>query len=135
MKKLFLSTLATCALFSCAYNKVPINELSPVTPLDTNQRLLSFKLDIQPIFEQYCNSCHSSSPTDPINTPGYALFDDLSELQNYALEPSSADKKYTLIQAQIRFIESPGMPYNKPPLPDSLIKKIESWISLGAPIE
>jgi hypothetical protein len=54
-------------------------------------------------------------------------------LQNYALSPSTVNPIYTKITARIRHIEFPGMPFNRPPLAEEDIKKIETWIKNGAP--
>lgn len=133
MKEVVLFVGMTCILFSCAYHKVPKEELNPAS-LNTDPRPLDFTLDIKPIFEQHCNVCHSASSKDP-NTPGYAFFDNPAELQTYALKTSTVNKNFTVMQARLRDIESPAMPLGKSPLPDSLLKKIDAWISLGAPVQ
>lgn len=128
---LLLSILYLAA--SCANNKMKQEEIAPVL-IDTTKRPLSFKLDIQPIFQNNCIVCHSASSTNP-NRPDGAFFDDLSELKRYATTASRVDRRYSVIQARIRGIENPAMPLNRPALPDSLIQKIDAWTSMGAPVE
>ncbi len=64
--------------------------------------------------------------------PGYAFFNDFNVLRSYSLAPSTANPNYTKIQARIRHIEFPGMPFNEPMLPEEDIVKIETWIKEGA---
>lgn len=118
---------------SCANNKMKEEEIAP-SVVDTSKRPLSFKLDIQPIFQNNCIECHSATSTNP-DRYRFAFFDNLSQLKTFATTASTVDKKYSVIQARLRGIEKPAMPYNRPPLPDSLIQKIDAWTSMGAPVE
>ena len=115
------------ALYSCSYNKAEAFDPSG-SPVD-------FQKDIKPIIVQNCVMCHSDTATHP-DRPGYALFlknnNDFSEFRKFAIATSSANASYTKIPARLRGIESPAMPFNKPSLPDSTIKKIEKWIKQGA---
>jgi hypothetical protein len=70
--------------------------------------------------------------TDP-DKAGYAFLDNLDELRRYALKPSTSNPSMTTLQARIRFVEYPGMPFKKDPLAESDIQKIEAWINAGAP--
>jgi hypothetical protein len=92
----------------------------------------SFNADIKPIIESRCYRCHSTTATDP-ERPGYAFFDDFAELKYFALKKSVVNPSYTTLQARLRYIESPGMPFNQDPLPEEQIRLIESWIGAGAP--
>lgn len=92
----------------------------------------SFSADIKPIIESRCYQCHSTNASDP-HRPGYAFFDDFEELKRYALKKSTVDPSYTTLQARLRYIESPGMPFEQDPLPEDQIRLIESWIGAGAP--
>lgn len=94
--------------------------------------IVSYKVDIKPILVNNCYSCHSLSASDPAK-PGYAYLDIFDQLKYYALSPSTRNPSYTTLQARLRFIETPGMPYKKTPLDDSLIKKIDDWVKAGAP--
>jgi len=111
-------------LIACTYDKA-----EEVKPAIFNG---SYKTDIQPIIEANCYSCHSSTATDP-KRPGYAFFDDFDELKRYALKPSTVNAELTTLQARLRQVEFPGMPFEKDPLPESEIQLIESWINGGAP--
>ena len=109
---------------SCTYNQA--SEVEP------NKLSVSYKLDIKPIIEANCYSCHTASSTDP-DKAGYAFLDNFEELKRYALRPSTSNAALTKLQARIRFVEFPGMPFKQPPLAESDIQKIEAWIKLGAP--
>jgi hypothetical protein len=108
----------------CTYHDVALPDAQPF--------LGSFATDIKPIIESRCYSCHSANATDP-HRPGYAFFDDFEELQRYALKKSTSNPSYTTLQARLRYIESPGMPFEQDPLPEEQIVLIESWIAAGAP--
>lgn len=110
--------------FSCTYHKA-----EEVKPELLN---VSYAAEIQPIIEAHCYNCHSENATDP-DRPGYAFLDEYESLKRYALKPSVSNANYTTLQARIRFIEYPGMPFQQDPLPESDIQKIETWIKLGAP--
>ncbi len=111
-------------LVACTYDKA-----AEVDPIISN---VSYKDDIQPIISINCYSCHSSIATDP-ERPGYAFFDDFNELKRYALKPSTVNAELTTLQARLRQIEFPGMPFKRNPLPESEIQLIEKWIKAGAP--
>lgn len=93
---------------------------------------ISYLEEIQPIIEVHCYSCHSLNATHP-EKPGYAFLDDYEGLKKYALKTSVSNPSYSTLVARLRFIEYPGMPFKEDPLPDSEIKKIETWIKQGAP--
>ena len=114
---------STLFITSCTYDK------GTEVPFDSN---VSYSKDIQPIIENNCYTCHSSTATNP-EKPGYAFFDDFDELKRYATKTSTTNVAYTTLQARIRHIESPGMPFNRDPLPEAKILLIENWIKAGAP--
>lgn len=125
--KLFTALLflfAITFLTACTYDKAEV-----VEPIIFNG---SYIADIKPIIETNCYSCHSSTATDP-ERPGYAFLDDFDELKRYALKPSTVNPELTTLQARLRHVEFPGMPFKKDPLPESEIQLIESWIKAGAP--
>ena len=110
---------------SCTYDKgspPPVPQLSAV----------SYAKDIKPIIEKNCYECHSTTAENP-EKPGYAFFDKYEELKEYALKTSPTNASYTKIQARLRHIEFPGMPFKKDKLNDTIIAKIDSWIKAGAP--
>jgi hypothetical protein len=119
-------------LNACKYNKG--EDLGPIgSPVN-------FQTEIKPIIINNCVTCHSDTATNP-SKPGYAFFlqvkggsADFSVLQQYAIARSTANPAYTKLSARLRGIESPAMPFQRPPLPDSLIKKIENWSRQGAPL-
>lgn len=111
-------------VLGCTYDKA--------TEIDPTVSSVSYKDEIKPIIEANCYTCHSAIATDP-ERPGYAFFDDFEELKRYALKPSTSNAAYTTLQARLRQIEFPGMPFKKDPLPETEIQLIEKWIKAGAP--
>lgn len=115
-------------LNSCLYNKVEEMDAG-------GGPLVDFNSQIKPILIKNCLECHSDTATNP-KKPGYAFFlkggNDFSEFRLYATAPSSVNPAYTKVPARLRGIESPPMPFERTPLPDSSIKKIEHWIMQGA---
>lgn len=120
----FAYLIALLIPVGCTYDKAL--DAGPVIPF------VSYKDEIKPIIVANCYQCHSSTSTDP-KRPGYAFFDDFNELQRYALKPSTNPNfNGTKLQARIRHKESPGMPFEKSPLPEAEIVLIENWIRGGA---
>ncbi|MDB5257432.1 MAG: hypothetical protein JWM14_2127 [Chitinophagaceae bacterium] len=128
--KLFL-LCALLSLASCEYNKGE--------DLGADGPPVVFSSDIKPIIINNCVMCHSDTATNPDKPdPTLHLFflqgaGDFSILQQKALQ-SSTIPGYTLIQARLHHLEEPYMPFNRPQLPDSLIKKIDRWVKQGAPL-
>ena len=125
--------IITCAFFG--FLLIVVNDgckKNDKEVVEQKGRIISYKNDIEPILISHCYSCHSLSASDP-QRPGYAYLDIFEQLKYYALSPSTKNPSYTTIQARLRFIETPGMPYKKAPLNDSLIKKIDAWVKAGAP--
>jgi mono/diheme cytochrome c family protein len=120
--KIFLQITLCLLAGGCAYNE------PPVTPIQT----VSFVSDVKPIIAANCGTCHSDTSTNPDKQPTL-LWSDYNQLKSVAITPSSVNPAYTILQARIRHIESPGMPYNRPMLPESEIRTIEAWIKNGAP--
>jgi hypothetical protein len=125
---LFLSVLM---MHACEYNKG--KDLGPIGPP------VSFDTVIKPIIIQNCVKCHSDTSTNT-NRPGYAFFikgashNDFSELQFYALKPSS-NSTYTDMTQRIHGYDGvERMPKFGPYLPDSTMAKIDRWIGHGAPL-
>ncbi|RIJ42036.1 hypothetical protein [Pontibacter oryzae] len=119
-----LSLILTLFAFGCTYDKAA--DVQPAL------QSVSYQTDIKPIMAANCYSCHTASSIDP-DKPGYAFLDEYEELKRYALKPSTSNPSLTKLQARLRFIEFPGMPFKEAPLPESDIQKIEAWIKLGAP--
>lgn len=119
-----LFTLSLLFTFSCTYDEAA--EIAPETIE------VSYKEAIQPIMAANCYSCHTAASTDP-DKAGYAFLDDYEELKRYALKPSTSNSSMTKLQARIRFVEFPGMPFKQAPIAESDIRKIEAWIKAGAP--
>jgi len=115
----------TFLLFTaCSYHKA--DDPGPVNPA------VSYALDVKPIIVANCYTCHTDTSTNP-DKPGFAFFNHFNELQYLALKPSAANSNYTILIARLKHIESPGMPFQRDPLSDSLIQVIQNWVRLGAP--
>jgi hypothetical protein len=111
-------------LNACAYNKgenpAPVN------------KSVSYLKDVKPILVTHCFKCHTDTSTNP-NRPGYAFFNNFSEIQKYALRASISNPNYSVLVARLKHLESPGMPYQEAPMVDTLIQKIQDWVLFGAP--
>jgi hypothetical protein len=109
---------------ACAYNKGD-------TPVPTNPNV-SYTMDIKPILIANCYICHTDTSTNPDRNTS-VFFNHFNQLQHEATTPSTANSNYTILIARLKHIETPGMPYNRAPLADSLIAKIQDWVLIGAP--
>jgi hypothetical protein len=110
----------------CAYDKV--TPFKPVTGCDTVS--VTYSQTIKPILIANCYACHTDTSSLKMID---IYFNDFSVLKKYATEKSDAFPTYSVIEARIRHLETPGMPYKRPKLSDCDIKKIEIWIRQGAP--
>ena len=124
MKFYFILTSLFMFLSGCAYNKGE----NPV-PVNSN---VSYKINVKPILVTHCFKCHSDTATNP-NRPGYAFFNNFSEVERVAQKTSTANSNYKVLIARLKLIESPGMPFQETPLSDSLIQVIQDWVLIGAP--
>jgi hypothetical protein len=106
-----LARLSICMLlFSCTKDKVAG---TIVDPNCTDS--LSFSTDVWPIIEQNCTSCH-----DVGNTTGYTLTNHTNISSNAAaIVGSMKGSGFQL------------MPQGGDALPDSVIQKVQCWISQG----
>jgi hypothetical protein len=106
-----LASLSICMLlFSCTKDKVGG---TIVDPNCTDS--LSFSTDVWPIIEQNCTSCH-----DVGNTTGYTLTNHTNISSNAAaIVGSMKGSGFQL------------MPQGGDALPDSIIQKVQCWISQG----
>ncbi len=124
MKFTFLFAVSIFTLFSCANNKIKKEEVAPIN----TETKISYLLDIKPIIDNNCTSCHDENATSIPNWKNSA------KLKEYALKSSGIDG-YTEIQARIKG-KKERMPLGSPtPLSDIDIAKIDAWISQGASIE
>lgn len=111
-------------LNACTYNKgenpIPVN------------KSVSYLKDVKPILVLRCFKCHTDTATHA-QKPGYAFFNNISEIQKYAVRSSASNPNYSVLIARLKQLESPGMPFKETPLSDSLIQIIQDWVLLGAP--
>jgi len=108
--KFLIALLAVFIIVSCSKDKVPLNTIDP-NCTDS----VSFTNQILPIIEQNCTNCHNVG-----NSTGYIL-------TNYTNISSNAS-------AIISSMKGSGfqlMPQGGPALSDSLIQKVQCWISQG----
>ena len=106
-----LASLSICMLlFSCTKDKVGG---TIVDPNCTDS--VSFSTDVWPIIEQNCTSCHNVG-----NTTGYTLTNHTNISSNAAaIVGSMKGSGFQL------------MPQGGDALPDSIIQKVQCWISQG----
>jgi hypothetical protein len=106
-----LASISICILlFSCTKDKV---EGTIIDPNCTDS--VSFSNDVWPIIEQNCTSCHGVG-----NTTGYTLTNHTSISSNAAaIVGSMKGSGFQL------------MPQGGDALPDSVIQKVQCWISQG----
>lgn len=104
---------------SCYYDNA--EELYPPTTCVTDN--MSLQVNIMPIFERNCLTCHSTAAS-PGN--GNVILDQYSELITYV----NSGQLVGAINFASGF--SP-MPQNAPKLGNCDIAKIESWVADGAP--
>ena len=106
-----LANLSICVLlFSCTKDKVGG---TIVDPNCTDS--VSFSTDVWPIIEQNCTSCHNVG-----NTTGYTLTNHTNISSNAAaIVGSMKGSGFQL------------MPQGGDALPDSVIQKVQCWISQG----
>ncbi len=132
---LFLPVIfAAC---SKPFNPNPVNS-PPPPPADTG---VSFSKQVQPIFDANCavTGCHAgSSPQDGMSLVAGKSYANLVnvpsiEVSNYdRVKPFYPDSSYLYFKITGNPIAGPRMPFLRPPLPDSLIQTIRSWILEGA---
>lgn len=134
--KIILSILSVATFISvvigCTYHKG--EELGPVGPP------VSFELEIKPIIINNCLICHADTSTNPEKNTQMVWFlkgpnhDDFSGLHEYAVKPS-INSAYSTMQQRIHGYDGVDrMPFNRPALPDSSLKKLDNWIRQGAPL-
>lgn len=121
MKQYILSLVfALTVLSSCTYYNE--EELFPNEICDTSN--ITYSVDIVPIFDQNCYSCHSSS-TMPTYRGNLNL-----EIFDHVLREVNDGKLLQYIKHEPGSIP---MPYGGTKLSDCNINKIEKWINLGSP--
>jgi hypothetical protein len=122
--KMIIYFISMVIFSGCAYNKMDLTDNGPIA---------TYSGDVKPILITNCYKCHTDTSTHPDRNPDVFL-NDFSVLKSLALTPSSVNASFTILQARLRHIETPGMPFDKAsPLPDSTIRKVENWIQQGAP--
>ncbi|MBA3707101.1 MAG: hypothetical protein H0W84_14725 [Bacteroidetes bacterium] len=117
MKKIFISTVViVSALAACKTTKTSTETKS--VALDCSGKTFTYALDIKPIMEQYCTSCHNKN-----EKAGYNLL----ELE---FVKKAATNGYLLGTIKHASGFSP-MPEMAPKMDQPTIDKIECWINNG----
>jgi hypothetical protein len=117
---IFLSILLT----SCSYHKTSDALPSPSNVTTCDSMNVSYKNDIAPMMQKYCNECHGGTPPS-IGNQNYANYNDLITLidsPNYILGVTSNEAG---------FRRMPPAPRVQPNLCE--VAKIRQWSLKGAP--
>ena len=118
MKKLLIIPTLFLLITSCAKDQTP--EPVVVEPDVCDSIPKSFSVDVQPIFDTHCVSCHNAANN----------FANGQSWETHAEISANIDNILTAINHQAG---ATAMPYQLPKLSDSLIQVIECWASDGAP--
>lgn len=110
--------LGMFALSSCYYDNE--EELYPNTNVPCDSVVVSFKTDVDPIFQNYCVGCHNA------NNPGGGYVYD-----TYADTKNSVDDG-TLLGVTNFYSGFSSMPKGGSKLPSCELGKIRNWINEGA---
>lgn len=113
------------------------------SPESTSQALgttVSFKNNVQPIFNRYCaaNGCHAGSQNNGMNLSSGSSYSQIVNVQSYdapgykLVDPFKADSSVIYLKITHNPIAGIGMPYGQAFIPDSNIQTIKSWINQGA---
>ena len=129
MKKLYLSLLilSTLVLYNCSKDKGPVDT-------DQSTENVSFTNDVQPIFDQYCTSCHPNSGNLDL-TPGnsYAQLVNINASAYSAKRVIPGDAENSVLYKKI---DGSGTFGSNMPLGGNLsagqISIIKKWIEEGA---
>lgn len=109
---------------SCYYDELPIE---PVVPLPEN---VSYKNNIQPLFDQNCIGCHKSGGTFPnlTSTSSYAA---LTTLTNGEKLVTASDASGSILYQAMTGNGAPLMPTGGK-LSAANLALVEKWINDGA---
>lgn len=104
--------------------------------------MVSFSMDVQPIFSASCalSSCHSgSTPEAGLNLSANSAFGEIVNVKSAQspldlVEPGQPENSYLYLKIDDNPTNNSQsrMPRNRPPLDDSQIAIIEAWIREGA---
>jgi mono/diheme cytochrome c family protein len=100
---------------------------------------VTYKADVQPIFERYCVSCHR--PGQPgYEASGLSLtnYDDVMKGTRYGpvVLPGEADTSALVMLIEGRADPSIKMPHGNAPAPtEADIRTVHDWVAAGAPLE
>jgi len=122
-------------LIGCKKDKGPI-QISPYV-----ETVVSYKNDIQPIFDASCNGmgCHDQfEEAGQLNLANGLSYADLVNVTSFAFNPELLVKPHDPANSVLlqklngNATYNPQMPLFAPSLPDSVVKKVETWINQGA---
>ena len=124
----FYSCLIIVLLFSmvsCTYEKVEPQVVC------VNPDIVSFKKDIQPIFDKHCNTagCHSgNNPSGNLNLEAAVAYSQLSKKNNSYLD--TLNPKYSVLYASMNSTGNPMPPNGK--LDRCTLDLVLKWIQQKA---
>ena len=128
MKKYTLLLVVLISLLtSCAKDEGPFGEID--VNLDDTTQVISYKNDIQPIFNAYCVSCHSASHSK-LNLLGPVSYSQLQSGGFSAPYFDTNDPEASRIYKSLK-----GVPTIMPPsgaISQADISKVLLWIKKGA---
>ena len=95
---------------------------------------ISYALDIQPIFNLRCTSCHGSPGINDLNLSSFETLMEGNSVNGPVVIPYDADNSilYDVVANDQPASVSSRMPDGETPLNDTQINLIEDWINEGA---
>ncbi len=116
MKKIVLVTIGVATLLACKTTKKQVAKSEPV--IDCNGKNFSYNTDIKPLFEKYCNRCHSDGGAGGYD---FTFMDDIRK----------AGRNGDLLGTVKWKRGYPKMPRRAARLDSTTVAKIECWIVNG----
>ncbi len=96
----------------------------------SSSALVSFKDDVQPIFNARCVTCHGDvGPEDGLSLTSY---ENVMAGSNTGPVVIPGQPENSELVKRIKGISQPRMPFGQTPLTDQQIQLIESWVAQGA---
>lgn len=118
MKKVLLIAIGVTMLWACKTKEKQAGIVKSEPVIDCNGKNFSYKADIKPIFEKYCNRCHSDG-----GAGGY----DFTFIEDIHKSARNGELMGT-IKWKRGF---PKMPKRAARLDSTTVAKIECWIVNG----
>lgn len=120
----FLAIALVIFLNSCSKESGPYY----VTPPGRDTSVVSYMLDVQPILNQRCISCHNETHRR-LDLRPCCSYDELTSGNYFTSGVKASDSR---LISELNGNISPGMPLDQPRLPQAQIDLITKWIDQGA---